>query len=73
MHAIQDDLLARVIFGKFVCEKQLADFILVILSYHIFLLELFCLELLLYGHVHIVIIIGEFSEKLPTANINFLQ
>ena len=27
---VQDDLLARVIFGEFVCEKQLVDFILVI-------------------------------------------
>ena len=27
---IQDDLLARIIFGKFVCEKQLAAFILAI-------------------------------------------
>ena len=23
---VQDDLLARVIFGEFVCEKQLVDF-----------------------------------------------
>ena len=27
---VQEDLLARVIFGEFVCEKQLADFLLAI-------------------------------------------
>ena len=31
---------------------------------------LLCLELWLYGCVHVVINIGEFSEKLPISNIN---
>ena len=29
-NTVQEYLLARVIFGKFVCKKQLADFILAI-------------------------------------------
>ena len=29
-YTVQDDLLVRVIFGEFVCEKQLVDFILAI-------------------------------------------
>ena len=49
---VQDDLLARVIFGKFVCKKQLADFILAIRAIP-------CLSSRvsswLYGRVHIVI------------------
>ena len=28
LHTVQEYLLARVIFGEFVCKKQLADFIL---------------------------------------------
>ena len=67
---VQDDLSVRVIFGKFVCEKQLVDFILAIEAYHGFLLEFLCLELWLFGCVYIVINIGEFSEKSPIANIN---
>ena len=63
---VQDDLLARVIYGEFDCEKQLKilywRFELPCLSSH--------LELWLCGHVHIVINIGKFSEKLPIANIN---
>ena len=48
-YTIQDDLLVRVIFGEFVFEKQLVDFILVM-------------------HVHIVINIGEYSDKMTIAN-----
>ena len=45
------------------------------LSYHAFFLEFLCLELWLYGHVHIVINIGNFNigkfyEKSPITNIN---
>ena len=76
-HTVQDNLLVRVIFGKFVCEKQMVELILAI--------ELPCLSsrvslsqaLWLYGHVHIVINIcnfniGELSEKSPITNINSL-
>ena len=40
---VQVDLLVRVIFGKFACEKQLANFILAIQA------------TMSFGHVHIVI------------------
>ena len=54
---VQEYLLARVIIGEFVCEKQLADFILAIwATTSIFSIGKF--------------IIGEFSEKLPIVNIN---
>ena len=66
----------RVIFGEFVCKKQLTDFIIGNLSYHVFLFEFLQW---LCGHVHVVINnycnsniydignfnIGEFSEKSP--------
>ena len=45
----------RVIFGEFVCEKQLADFFIGNLSYHVFLLEFLCFEQWLCGRVHVVI------------------
>ena len=63
---IQDDLLVRVIFGKFIA---IDGFYIGDLNYHVFfLLDFFCLELWLYGHVHIVINFGKFSEKSPIAN-----
>ena len=42
--AVQDNLLARAIIGNFICEKQLADFILAIRATSYFLSS-FCLEL----------------------------
>ena len=65
---MQDNLLARVIFGDFVCENEVADFWRFELP--CFFLEFLHLELWLYGRVHIVINIGDFSEKTPIANIN---
>ena len=73
---VQDDLLARVIFDEFVCEKQLADFWH--LSYHIFLL------ILSYGFVGVTVqeyllarvIFGEFVCKKQLADFilaEFLQ
>ena len=64
---IQEDLLARVIFGEFVCEKQLAKFIIGNLSYHIFLLEFLCLEQWLCGCVHVVIKIGKILKNRQTS------
>ena len=51
---IQDDLLARVIFGEFVCKKQLADFILAIRATCVPFLSSQVFSWL-YGRVHIVI------------------
>ena len=70
---VQQYLLARVIFGEFVCEKQLADIILAIWVTTSFFSSFFILS---NGFVGIVINIGyfnigEFTEKLPIANINF--
>ena len=65
----------RTIFGEFVCEKQLADFILAIWATTSFFSSY---EQWLCGRVHVVINnfgdfnIGEFSEKSPIANINSL-
>ena len=73
IHTVQEYLLARVIFGEFVCEKQLADFILAIWATTSFFSSY---EQWLCGRVHVVINnfgdfnIGEFSEKSPIANIN---
>ena len=51
---VQDDLLARVIFGEFVCKKQLANY-----KKRRFELHVPCLSSQvsswLYGRVHIVI------------------
>ena len=41
---VQDDLSVRVIFGKFVCEKQLVDFILAIEATMSFFLSFFVLS-----------------------------
>ena len=61
----------RVIFGEFVCEKHLADFIFGDLSYHVFLLEFLRLEQWLCGRVCVVINIGDFcfEVKLHVAAI----
>ena len=71
LYTIQDDLLARVIFDEFVCEKHWR-----ILYWQFELPRLSsCLEQWLCGRVNVVINIGdfnigEFSEKLPITNIN---
>ena len=67
------DLLARVIhvFGIFQCLwEAIGGFYIGNSSYLVFLFEFICLELWLYGCVHIVINIGKFSEKSSITNIN---
>ena len=56
LYTIQDDLLARVIFDEYVCEKQLAGFILAIWA-----TTSSCLEQWLCGRVNVVINIGDFN------------
>ena len=52
---VQDDLLVTVIFGKFVCEKQLVGFVLTTQAIVSFFLSFFVLSCGYYGHVHIAI------------------
>ena len=68
----QDDLMVRVIFGKFVCEKQLVDFILAIRATTSFFSSFFILSC---GYMSVstynVVLnfnIGVFFEKSPIAN-----
>ena len=44
LYTVQNNLLVRVIFGEFVCEKQLADFILAIQATLSFFLSFFVLS-----------------------------
>ena len=70
-HTVQDDLLARVNFGKFVCKKQLADFILAVLATLSFFSSFFVLS---YGFVAmstIVINIGDWWISWKIANCQF--
>ena len=64
----------RVIFGKFLCEKQ---FYIGNLSYHFFLLEFLDLELSLYvlvckatNLILAILLLAIFLKKLPIPNIN---
>ena len=63
-NTIQDDLLVRVIFDKFACEKLIANFILTILCD----MPSSMLSLKQNGRFYI----GNFFIKLPIANINSL-
>ena len=68
---VQDDLLVKVIFGKFVCEKQLTDFIMAIQATTSFFFVLNCgynMGMLAKLLMLVILILANFSEKLPIAN-----